>query len=171
MWWSCSERTLCSNDSLMRNQKVPYFDGPWDICSSSDVTPISASASACSFSKHPAWLCSSLAALCRATSAAPLAEGLGYQDALCFFASASLTSLLFLRAEMIASLYPVSAYWADIAASLEKRDRGLLVIVTWDKLTGPPELGWSPKRLPSARHMEANEEVHTLAPRVGWGLL
>ncbi len=39
----------------MRNQIVPNLDGPEHICSSSDVTPLSASASARSFSKQPAW--------------------------------------------------------------------------------------------------------------------
>ncbi len=40
----------------MRSQIVPNLDGPGHICSSSDVTPLSASASARSFSKQPAWL-------------------------------------------------------------------------------------------------------------------
>jgi hypothetical protein len=40
----------------MRSQIVPNLDGPGHICFSSDVTPLSASASARSFSKQPAWL-------------------------------------------------------------------------------------------------------------------
>jgi hypothetical protein len=40
----------------MQSQIVLYFDGPRNIGQSSDVTPISASASACLFSKQPAWL-------------------------------------------------------------------------------------------------------------------
>jgi hypothetical protein len=39
----------------MWSQKVLYFDGPGDICSSSEMAPISARASARSFSEQSAW--------------------------------------------------------------------------------------------------------------------
>jgi hypothetical protein len=67
----------------MLSQIVPNLDGPGHVCSSSNVTLLSASASACSFSKQPARLLifinSTDPGHIAATSADPLAEGLGYQ--------------------------------------------------------------------------------------------